>query len=81
MGPKTNLSYIVKHYSDVIMGEMVSQITGVSIVCAAVCSGADQRNCKAHHHWPFLGESTVSGGSPSQRASHTWGKSGTLIIF
>ena len=29
------------HQSDVIMSEMASQITGVSIVCSSVCSGAD----------------------------------------
>ena len=31
------------HYSDFIMSAMASQITSVSIVCSAVCSGADQR--------------------------------------
>ena len=31
------------HYSDVIMGAMVSQITGLSIVYTTVCSGTDQR--------------------------------------
>ena len=31
------------HYKDVIMRAMASQITGVSIVCSIVCSGADQR--------------------------------------
>ena len=30
-------------YSEVIMGLMMSQITGVSIVFSTVCSGADQR--------------------------------------
>ena len=34
------------HYSDVIMSEVVSQITGVSIVYSSVCSCADQRK---HH--------------------------------
>ena len=29
------------HYCDVIMSVMASQITGVSIVCLAVCSGAE----------------------------------------
>ena len=32
-----------EHYSDVIMGSMASQITGVSIICTTVCSGTDQR--------------------------------------
>ena len=30
------------HYSAVMINAMASQITGVSIVCSAVCSGADQ---------------------------------------
>ena len=53
------------HYIDVIMITVMSQITGVSIVCSAVCSGADQRHIKAPRHWPL-----VSGGFPSQRASN-----------
>ena len=47
------------HYSDVIMSAMASQITGVSIVYSAVCSGADQRKrssaslafVKGIHRW------------------------------
>ena len=33
----------VIHFSDVIMSEMASQITGISNVCSIVCSGVDQR--------------------------------------
>ena len=33
----------IRHYSDVIMSAMASQITGVSIVYSSVYSGADQR--------------------------------------
>ena len=49
------------HYSDVIMSTMASQITGVSIVCTAVVSGADQRKHQSSapvafvrgiHRWP-----------------------------
>ena len=49
------------HYSDVIMGAMASQITGVLIVCSTFCSGAHQRKhqCSASpafvmgiHRWP-----------------------------
>ena len=49
------------HYKDVIMRAMVSQITGVSIVCWTVCSGADQRKHQSSaslafvrgiHRWP-----------------------------
>ena len=32
-----------KHYGDDIMSAMASQITGVSIVCSTIWSGADQR--------------------------------------
>ena len=35
--------HLTQHYSDIIMSAVVSQITGVSIVCSTVCSGADQR--------------------------------------
>ena len=35
------------HYSNIIMSMMASQITGISIVCSTVCSGADQRK---HHN-------------------------------
>ena len=31
------------YYSDAIMSAMVSQISGISIICSTVCSGADQR--------------------------------------
>ena len=38
-------------YSDFIMRVMVSQVTGISIVCSAICSGADQRK---HHSSALL---------------------------
>ena len=50
--------YILIHYSDIIMGAMASQVTGVSIVCFTVCSSTDQRNIKAPRLWPLWGEST-----------------------
>ena len=49
------------HYITVIMSAIASQITGVSIVCSAVCSGADQRKHQSSmsltfvrgiHRWP-----------------------------
>ena len=49
------------HYSDVKMGAIASQITGVSIVNSIVCSVVDQRKCqssaslvvvKVIHWWP-----------------------------
>ena len=52
---------LIPHYSDVIMSAMVSEITGVSIVCYTICSGADQRKHQSSvslafvrgiHQWP-----------------------------
>ena len=58
-----DMSYVrlVSHYSEVIMSEMASQITGVSIVYSTVCSGTDQRKPQSStslafvrgiHGWP-----------------------------
>ena len=50
-----------KHYSDVIMIAMASQITGISIECSTVCLGADQGKHQSSlslaimggiHQWP-----------------------------
>ena len=50
-----------EHYSGVIMSAMTSQITGNTIVCSTVCSGADQRKHQSSaplalvrriHRWP-----------------------------
>ena len=50
-----------KDYSDAIMSAIVCQITGVSIVCSTVCSGADQTKHQSSasltfvsgiHRWP-----------------------------
>ena len=51
----------LQHYSNVIMSVMVSQITGVSMVCSTICSGANQRKdqspaslafVRGIHRWP-----------------------------
>ena len=51
-----------EHYNDVIMSEMASQITSVSIVCSTIYSGADQRKQQSSaslafvrviHRWPM----------------------------
>ena len=44
------------HYSDVIMSAMASQITGVSIACSTVCSGADQTKHQSSTSLAFVGE-------------------------
>ena len=43
-----------KHYGDVIMSAMASQITNVSIVYSAVCSGADQRKHQSSTSLAFV---------------------------
>ena len=53
------------HCTDVKMSAMASQITCVSIVCSAVCSGANQRKHQSSASLAF-----VTDGFPSQRASH-----------
>ena len=58
-----------RHYSDVIMSAMVSQIIGVSMVCSTVCSGADQHQ-SAGVTGLCEGNSPVTGEFPSQRASN-----------
>ena len=45
------------HYSDVIMDAMASQITGVSVVCSAVCPGVDQRKHQSCASLAFVRES------------------------
>ena len=59
-----------RHYGDVTMGTVASQITSLNIVYSTVYSGADQRNTKAPRHWPLCGEFTGTGEFPAQRASN-----------
>ena len=47
-------------YSDVIMGVIASQITGVLIVCSTVCSGAEQRKDQSSASLVFV------------RGNHRW---------
>ena len=42
------------HCNDVIMGAMACQITGVSIVCSSVSSGADQRKHQSFASLAFV---------------------------
>ena len=54
---------------------MASQITGVSIVCSTVCSGADQRKHQSSTSLAFAllelceGNPPATGGFPSQSSS------------
>ena len=52
--------FLNTHYCDVIMSDMTTQITGVSIVYSTVCSGADERKrqssaslafARGNHQW------------------------------
>ena len=53
------------------MGAMAYQITSLTIVCAIVYSGADQKeNIKAPRHWPFSGEFTGDRWIPRTKASN-----------
>ena len=61
----------MSHYSDIIMSAMESQITGVSVVCSAACSGADQRKHQSPTSLGLCeGNPPVTSGFPSQRASN-----------
>ena len=56
------------HYCDVIMGEMASQITSLTIVYSTFYSGADQR--KNQSSASLAGNSPVTGEFPAQMASN-----------
>ena len=46
--------WLTSHYSDVMMSALASQITGVSVVCLTVCSGADQRKHQSSASLAFV---------------------------
>ena len=58
-----------EHYSDVIMGVMAFQITGVSIVYSTFYSGTNQRKHKSFTGF-CGGNSPVTGEFASQKASN-----------
>ena len=65
------MSILSCHHSDVIMNAIASQITGVSIVCPTVCSGADQRiSSNLRDTWLSEGNAPVPRGFPSQKTSN-----------
>ena len=65
--------FLTKHYSDVIMSTMATQISILSIVYSTICSSADQRNIKAPLRVTGLCEknSPVTGEFPAQKASNS----------
>ena len=59
------------HYSDVIIGAMASQSTGVSIVCLTICSGAYRIKASKLRVTRLCEEKTPgTGGFLSQRTSY-----------
>ena len=44
----------VRHYCDVIIGAMASQITNLTIACSTVCSGAYQRQIQSSASLAFV---------------------------
>ena len=58
------------HYADVIMIEMASQITSLTVVYSIVNSGADQSKHQSSASLAFVREFTGTGEFPAQRASN-----------
>ena len=66
------------HYSDVIMSAIASQVTGVSIVCSTLGSGADRwKKSKLRVTGLCEGNSPVTGEFPTQKTS----KAGNVFIW
>ena len=71
------------HYSDVIIGEMASQIPSITIVYSTVFSGADQRKHQTPRHWRLWGDFTddwwISRTNGQERGKyfHLWRHHGT----
>ena len=61
---------IPSHYNDVMMGAIASQLTGVSIVCSAVCQGADQRKHQSSASLTYVRGTSGDRWIPSQRDSN-----------
>ena len=71
-GVRGHAAWIQRHYNDLIMGAMTSQITSLTIVYSTVYSGADQRKhqSSASQHSLSDGNSPGTGEFPAQRVSN-----------
>ena len=49
---------VFKHYDDVIMTMLASQITSLTVVYSIVYSGVNQRKHQTPRHWPLCGKFT-----------------------
>ena len=67
---RTICSISRKHYSDVIMSIMASQLTSLTSVHWSVCSCTDQRKYQTSASLPLWGNSPVTGEFTAQRASN-----------
>ena len=70
MAPGPPLTKVVKHYDDVIMGVMASQITNLTIVYSIVYSDTDKKTSKLRVSGLCAGNSPGTGEFPVQRASY-----------
>ena len=59
------------HYSDVIMGAIASQITGLTIVCSAVFKRSSKKTSKLRVTGLSAGNSPVTGAFIAQKASNS----------
>ena len=53
------------------MGAMASQITSLTLFTQLFIRAQIKENIKAPRHWPFVGNSPVTGEFPAQMASET----------
>ena len=67
---KLKVKAYLTNYNDAMMSVMASKITGVSVVCSTVCSGANRRKHQSSASLPCEGNPPMAGGFPSQRASN-----------
>ena len=73
-----------KHYDDVLMGAIASQITSLTIVYSTVYSDADQRKHQTPRHWPLRGEFTgdrVTGLRWPVNSPHKWPVTRKMFSF
>ena len=59
-----------RHYIDLIMTTMASQITSLAVVYSSFIQAQIKENIKAPRHWPLCGEFAGTGEFPAQRTSN-----------
>ena len=66
----TRLVKTLRHFSDVIMGPMASQITSLTNVYSTVYSGADKKKHQSSGSLAFVRGIPLTGEFPAHRASN-----------